>query len=97
MAIKKYDVSVKVSEYTDKAGAKKARWQTVGSVMEGPDGGQYIMLARWFSPAGIPDLSGKNAQSESILLSCFEPRERDTPPTAMPPQTSANTHDGIPY
>lgn len=77
MATKKYDLAVKTGEYTDKTGAKKGRWQNVGAVMLNDDGGQYIMLAKWFNPAGVPDLSGKGANSESILLSMFEPKERD--------------------
>ena len=79
MATKKYDIAVKTGEYTDNTGAKKGRWQNVGAVMSNDDGSQYIMLAKWFNPAGVPDLSGKNAQSESILLSLFEPKERGAP------------------
>lgn len=72
MATKKFDIAVKVGEYTAKDGTLKGRWQNVGAVMEG-DGGPFIMLAKWFSPAGVPDARG----GESILLSCFPPKERD--------------------
>ncbi|MBF9235546.1 hypothetical protein [Microvirga alba] len=74
MARKLYDLAVKTGEYTDGSGAKKGRWQNVGAVMQNDDGGKFIMLAKWFNPAGVPDLSGKGAGSESILLSMFEPK-----------------------
>jgi hypothetical protein len=67
------DLAVKVSEYTDKTGAKKGRWQNVGAVMQSDDGSKFIMLARWFNPAGVQDLSGKGG--ESLLLSMFDPKD----------------------
>lgn len=72
MAQKLYDLAVKTGEYTDRAGNKKGRWQNVGAVMQADDGGKFIMLARWFNPAGVPDLTGRGG--ESVLLSMFEPR-----------------------
>ena len=83
MATKKmFDLAVKVSEYTDRSGQKKGRWQNVGAVMQGDDGRQFVMLSRWFSPAGVPDLSGKSG--ESVLLSMFEPRQDGQAPAAAP-------------
>lgn len=79
------DVAVKVSEYTDKTGAKKGRWQNVGALMESDDGSTYIMLNRWFNPAGVQDLSGKGG--ESVLLSLFDPRD-DQQPVGSPPARS---------
>ena len=75
MAEKLYDLAVKVGEYQDRQGQTKGRWQNVGAVMKGQDGGKFIMLARWFNPAGVPDFSGKGG--ESILLSMFEPKGQD--------------------
>lgn len=74
VATKLYDLAVKVGEYTDRSGQKKGRWQNVGAVMQGDDGNKFVMLARWFSPAGVPDLSGRGG--ESTLLSMFEPRDQ---------------------
>ena len=71
---KLYDLVVKTGSYTDRQGNEKARWLTVGSMME-KDGNKFIMLARTFSPAGVPDLSGKG--SDSVLVSMFEPKERE--------------------
>jgi len=73
VAKKLYDLAVKTGEYTDSTGAKKGRWQNVGAVMLSDDGSKFMMLAKWFNPAGVPDLSGRN--SESVLLSMFEPKQ----------------------
>ena len=70
MATKKYDIAVKVGEYTAKDGSQKGRWQNVGVMMEG-DNGPFLMLAKWFNPAGVMDTRG----GESILLSLFEPKQ----------------------
>lgn len=71
---KLYDLAVKTREYTDNQGQKKGVWQNVGVVMQDDKGGKFITLARWFSPAGVPDLSGKGG--DSIILSMFEPKEQ---------------------
>lgn len=101
-ARKLYDLAVKTGEYTTQSGEKKGRWQNVGAVMQGDDGNKFIMLARWFSPAGVPDLSGKGG--ESILLSMFEPKQQDgssqgsTPrPSPAPAQRGAAYDDDIPF
>lgn len=72
MATKKYDIAVAVSEYTNQAGEKKKRYQNVGAVIQG-DNGPYIMLERWFNPAGVinPDNRG------NVILSLFEPKSQD--------------------
>ena len=73
---KMYDLVVKVGEYTDGQGNKKGRFQNIGAMMAGKDGGTpFLMLAKWFAPAGVPDFSGKN--SESVLISCYEPKAAD--------------------
>lgn len=74
MASKKlYDLAVKTGQYQDREGNTKGRYQTVGAVMQSDDGNKFIMLARWFNPAGIPDFSGKG--SDSVLISMFKPNE----------------------
>lgn len=95
MAKKLYDLAVKTGEYTNQSGEKKGRWQNVGAVMANDDGGKFIMLSKWFNPAGVPDLSGKGAASESILLSMFEPKDgqqqqqQSAPRSSAPPQRQA--------
>lgn len=97
MATKKvYDLAVKTGSYTGQDGKEKGRWQNVGSVMQTDDGGKFIMLARWFSPAGVPDLKGKGG--ESVLLSMFEPRDKSAP--SAPVQQVGNApsfDDNIPF
>jgi hypothetical protein len=75
MAHKTHDLAVKVGSYTNQQGEQKNRYQNVGALMQG-DNGQFIMLAKWFNPAGVPDERG----GESILISVFEPKERDQAP-----------------
>lgn len=111
MAKKLYDLVAKIGEYTTQSGEKKARWQTVGAVMANDDGGKFVMLSKWFNPAGVPDLSGRGATSESILLSMFEPvptgnqqQQQFAPRSSAPPQRQApqqqysqNDDDSIPF
>lgn len=78
MAAKKvYDLAVKVSEYTDSEGKVKGRYQNIGCVLEKDDGGKFLMIEKWFNPAGVPDFDGKGQGRSSILVSMFEPKERD--------------------
>lgn len=74
MATRKiYDLAVKTGEYTDRNGETKARWQNVGAVMEKDDGSRFVMLERTFNPAGVPNPDNRS----TVLLSMFEPRDRD--------------------
>ena len=72
-ARKLYDLAVKVSEYQDQQGNKKGRWQNVGAVMQGDDGGKFIMLAKWFNPAGVPNPDNR----DNVLISIFELKDQD--------------------
>ena len=78
-ATKTHDLKVKVGEYTDKTGAKKGRWVTVGRVMTGDDGSEFWLLDKTFNPAGVPDLNGKGA--DSVLVSKFAPRDANESPS----------------
>ena len=92
---KLYDLVVKTGSYTDRQGNEKARWLTVGSLME-KDGNKFIMLHRTFNPAGVPDLSGKG--SDSVLVSMFEPKERDDKPQSAPaPKAQNGFDDSVPF
>jgi hypothetical protein len=107
MASKKlYDLAVKTGEYKDSTGAPKGRWQNIGAVMQSDDGSKFIMMAKWFNPAGVPDLSGKGATSESILVSLFPPKDRENgaaQPQRAPAPAAASTggpaemDDDIPF
>lgn len=67
------DVVVKAGEYQDRnIGETKARWKNVGTLMENDDDGSlFILLERTFNPAGV------NSTRDTILLSCFDPKDRD--------------------
>jgi hypothetical protein len=67
MATKIKDLVVKTGEYQSQ-GQTKSRWQNVGSLMQNDDGGQFIILNRWFNPAGIPNPENR----DSVVLSCFD-------------------------
>jgi hypothetical protein len=67
---KKYDLVVKVGEYTDGQGQTKGRFKNVGVMMEG-DNGPYLLLDRTFNPAGV----GGNEGRESIIVSLYEPKD----------------------
>ncbi len=81
MAHKTHDIAVKVGSYTNSQGETKNRYQNVGALMQG-DKGPFIMLAKWFNPAGVQDDRG----GESILLSVFEPKDRAEAPRQAAPQ-----------
>lgn len=69
MAQVKYQVVARVGEY-EKNGETKPRWQNVGVVMQ-TDKGHILLLEPWFNPAGIP------RDGDKVLLSLFEPQERE--------------------
>lgn len=70
--MKKYDVSAKVDTYETRTGEKKGVWRNVGSIHVNNDGGLYMFLDRTFNPAGMP------GDRHSVILSLFEPKERDS-------------------
>ena len=77
------DLAVKTGSYTDNQGNEKGRWQNVGSLMKGDDGGEFIILHRWFSPAGVPNPDNR----DSVVLSCFKLRDQQDS------NTNASTDD----
>ena len=74
---KKYDLVVKVGEYTDGQGQTKGRFKNVGVMMEGQNG-PYILLDRTFNPAGV----GGNDGRESIIISLYEPKADGNQPSS---------------
>ena len=93
MARKTYDIAVKTGEYTDREGKTKGRYQNVGALMQDDDGRNFIILQRWFNPAGIP------SDRESIILSCFAPKgDRQNTPQGQQSQGGGNMPDDeIPF
>jgi hypothetical protein len=73
MAFRKIkDLAVVTGTYQSNGETKK-RYANIGALMEG-DNGQFLMLNAHFNPAGVPRKDG----SESILVSMFDPKDRDT-------------------
>lgn len=85
------DLAVKIGTYTDRQGNEKGRWQNVGALMRGDDGGEFVILHRFFNPAGVPNPENR----DSVLISAFKPQERqEQPPKPEPPQ---DYDDSIPF
>jgi len=94
MASKKIrDLAVKTSEYTDAQGNTKSRYQNVGALMKTDDGGEFVILNRWFNPAGVPNPENR----DSVPVSCFKPREQNAPQSAPQAAPSADFDDAIPF
>lgn len=90
---KKYDIAVKVGEYTNGHGEKKNRYMNVGAVIQG-DNGPYILMERTFNPAGVPGNEGK----ATVLLSLFAPKEERKQETKPEPSKSGGGFDDdIPF
>jgi len=75
---KKYDAVVVTGTYT-KDGAEKKRYKNIGVVMEGNDGGLYMLLDVTFNPAGL-----QQEGRESIMVSFYDPKPNDAP--VAPPE-----------
>lgn len=72
MARKTHDLVVTVREYQDRDGNTKREYQNIGALMES-DKGPFVILERWFNPAGIANPDGRSG----LMVSCFEPRQRE--------------------
>ena len=84
---KKYDLVVKVGEYTDSQGQTKGRFKNVGVMMEG-DKGPYLLLDRTFNPAGV----GGNEGRESIIVSLYEPKDGGQPSAGQQQHSAAKAN-----
>jgi hypothetical protein len=73
MAHKLRDIAVKTGEYQDRqSGQTKGRWQNVGALMKSDDGSEFIIMHRWFNPAGLPNPDNR----DSVVMSCFKPNRQ---------------------
>jgi hypothetical protein len=94
MATRKlYDLAVKTGSYTDRSGDQKNRYENVGSILQMDDGSKMILLKRSFNPAGVPFKEG----SDQIIVSMFEPKDRDAAPSSAgeaPPPPKPATRPG---
>lgn len=60
------NLKCKVGTY-EKDGQTKGKYVDVGVLMQGQDGGMFVLLNTTFNPAGVPNPEGK----ESVLVSVF--------------------------
>lgn len=94
MTKRKYDLVVKVGEYTTSQGEVKGRFKNIGVVLEG-ENGPYILLDRTFNPAGVPEQKNK----ETVLISLYKPREQEGGGSSASPGggAAAVAEDDIPF
>lgn len=76
------DLAVKVGSYVDNQGNQKNRYQNIGVLMSGNDGGQYILLDPLINLAAVPREAGK----DRIMVSMFDPREPGAAPGTTAPR-----------
>lgn len=76
MAKRKYDLAVKVGQYTDAQGQSKNRYHNIGVVMQGDDGGHYMLLDPMVNLAAVPREAGK----DRVMVSMFTPKEDGAAP-----------------
>lgn len=95
MAKRVKDLAVVTGSYTNSNGEEKRRYMNCGALMEGDDGGQFIMLSRFINYSILPRKQG----SESILISVFDIREREGVADAAdkPAMVSGDLDDDVPY
>jgi hypothetical protein len=96
MSRKIKDLTVKMGTYTDREGNTKGRYENVGSVMQGDDGGEFIMLKRTFNPAGVPNPDNR----DSVLISAFDVKPREggySKPANGGAPVAGDMDDSIPF
>lgn len=71
------DVSVVVGTYINRDGKEQYKWKTVGALITGAGGKQYIMLDKSFNPAGAYCEAGKEG-SDQIVMSIFPPKDNNS-------------------
>ena len=98
-AQKIYDAAVATSEYQARDGSTKKNWVNVGAVLQFEDGGQCLILEKWFNPAGC-------AGDRGVRINFFTPKPRDgqggfqsAAPQAAAPKAApeADYIDDIPF
>lgn len=93
-AQKIYDAAVATSEYTARDGTQKKNWVKVGAVLQFEDGGQCLVLEKWFNPAGC-------AGDRAVRINFFTPKPSDGQggfaQAAPPPAAAKPGAQGVPY
>jgi hypothetical protein len=92
MARKKFDLAVKTGSYTDRDGKQKSRYQNIGVVMQGEDGGHYALLDPLINLAAVPREPGK----DRVIVSMFTPKD-DQQQAPAPRPAQPQPDDDIPF
>lgn len=96
MTKKLRDLAVKTGEYTNREGETKGKWQNIGALLESDEGSRFLLIDRWFNPAGLPNPDNRG----NIMVSLFKPKEKENKPsenTASPPSPADDFDDDIPF
>jgi len=80
-------LACKVGSYM-KDGQEKGKYVDVGVLMQGQDGGMFVLLNTTFNPAGVPNLENK----ESILVSVFTDNQNNQQQPQQAPQQQQNAN-----
>lgn len=76
------DLAVATGTYRNSFNEEKRRYMNCGALMEGDDGGLFIMLNKYVDYGSIP------SQGDSLLISAFDLKPRD----GEQQQQSSNAH-----
>lgn len=93
MPTKKYDLAVKTGSYVDREGKQKNRYQNIGVVMQGDDGGHYALLDPLINLAAVPREPGK----DRVMVSMFQPDREQQAPRQAPQRQQQPVDDDIPF
>lgn len=77
---KRYDMATKTGSYTGRDGEQKSRYEYVGEVHDGHDGGFYARVNP-FRMLGVC-MAAIARGDDSMLVSLFAPRQEQSAPTA---------------
>jgi hypothetical protein len=93
MATRKYDLAVKTGSYTDRDGKQKNRYQNIGVIMQGDDGGHYALLDPLINLAAVPREAGK----DRVMVSMFQPNNEQQQAPRQQRQAQPQPDDDIPF
>lgn len=91
------DLAVVIDTYTDRNGAEKKKWLTIGQLHSSKEGREYITLDPHINLAAIPLKDGDSR----VYVSMFEPKAKVDAPAAAPAQSAkpaaAGMDDDVPF
>ena len=86
MSVQKiYDLAVVTGSYMSQ-GEEKKKYKNIGSMFQSDDGSEFMAIDASFNPAGVPRKEG----SDSIFVSLFTPKPKETHQQKQPQQNRNN-------